>query len=413
MRGFRPGRREADADADQLRRLLVETARLERLQATLLDNIVEGVLLQDPSGRVMASNPAARRILGLSAERLHGQQLNRLRSALHSDGGSWSTDERPTRSTVRTATGVRGQVVGIHLDDGELRWLSVNTDPVTHPSGEVEYVVSSIRDVTEQHAAALVERQAARERTRRVRQVLEDGGPRVVVQPIVELATGRTVGVEALARFPGQFGHPPDVWFADAAAVGLGVQLELAAVERALATLDRLPPDVYLSVNATPAAIGSPELVELLTAAPAERLVLEMTEHDPVADYGRLTEPLGRLRRAGVRLAVDDAGSGFASLQHILELAPDVIKLDRALVRDVDTDPARASLAVSLVLFADRIGADLVAEGIESESERAALEGVGVRYGQGFHLGPPAPGAAFEERAGAAVRTREAGRSGR
>jgi PAS domain S-box-containing protein len=392
---MRPG---ADADADQLRRLLAETSRLERLQATLLDNIVEGVLLQDPSGRVITSNSAARHVLGLSADLLHGHTLNKLRSALRSDGTPWPAEQRPTAATVRTGAGIRGRIVGVHVGS-KLTWLSLNTDPVLAPSGEVEYVVSSIRDVTEEHAAVLAEQQVAHARRERVEQLLRDGGPSVVVQPIVELATGCTVGVEALSRFPAHVGQGPEVWFADATAAGLGVELELAAIEKALATLQRLPSDLYLSLNASPATLASPRLVELLTAAPTERLVLELTEHLPVADYDILSAPLNRLRRLGVRLAVDDAGSGFASLQHILNLAPDTIKLDRALVQDVDTDPARASLVVSLVLFADRLGATLVAEGIEKPQERAALQDLGVRYGQGFHLGPPLPVTALADSA--------------
>jgi EAL domain-containing protein (putative c-di-GMP-specific phosphodiesterase class I) len=122
--------------------------------------------------------------------------------------------------------------------------------------------------------------------------------------------------------------------------------------------------------------------------------VLELTEHVLVSDYEVLAAPLSRLRLSGVRLAVDDAGAGFASLQHILNLAPDIIKLDRALVREIHTDPARASLTSCLVLFADRIGATLVAEGIESEQERDALQDLGVGYGQGFHLGVPTWGPA-------------------
>ncbi|WP_138735680.1 sensor domain-containing phosphodiesterase [Modestobacter excelsi] len=381
-------RRPADADAHQLRRLLAETSRLERLQATLLDNIVEGVLLQDPSGRVITSNSAARHVLGLSADQLHGHALHELRSALRPDGTPWPAEQRPTAATVRAGAGIRGRIVGVHVG-GELTWLSLNTDPVLAPSGEVEYVVSSIRDVTREHAAELAEQHAARARRERVEQLLRDGGPSVVVQPIVELATGRAVGVEALSRFPVHVDQGPEEWFADAAAVGLGVDLELAAIEKALDTLGRLPRDLYLSLNASPATLASPRLAEMLTAAPTERLVLELTEHVAVADYDGLSAPLDRLRRTGVRLAVDDAGSGFASLQHVLNLAPDTIKLDRALVRDVDTDPARASLVVSLVLFADRIGANLVAEGIENSQERAALHSLGVRYGQGFHLGAP------------------------
>ncbi|MGY1630613.1 EAL domain-containing protein [Geodermatophilus sp. SYSU D01186] len=384
---MRPG---ADADAEQLRRLLAETSRLERLQATLLDNIVEGVLLQDPEGRVITSNSAARRVLGLTADQLHGQALHELRSALRPDGTPWPADQRPTAATVHAGVGIRGRVVGVHVE-GELRWLSLNTDPVLAPSGEVEYVVSSIRDVTEEHAAVLAGQQVARARRERVEQVLRDGGPSVVVQPIVDLTTGQAVGAEALSRFPAHVRQGPEAWFADATAVGLGAELELAAIERAVATLDRLPPDLYLSLNASPATLASPRLVGLITSGPTERLVIELTEHVPVADYDVLAAPLNRLRWSGVRLAVDDAGSGFASLQHILNLAPDVIKLDRALVGGIDTDPARASLVSSLVLFADRIGATLVAEGIEHAREHAALQGLGVRHGQGFHLGRPRP----------------------
>jgi PAS domain S-box-containing protein len=380
----------ANGDAEQLRRLLAEASRLERLQTTLLDNIVEGVLLQDPAGRVITSNSAARQILGLSADQLHGRPLDELRSAMRSDGTPWPAEERPTAATVRAAAGIRGRIVGVHVGN-ELRWLSLNTDPVLAASGEVEYVVSSIRDVTGEHAAVLVEHQVGRARRERAEQLLRDGGPSVVLQPIVELATGRTVGAEALARFPTHVDQGPEAWFADATAAGLGMELELAAIERAVAVLDQLPPDLYLSLNASAGTLASPRLVELLAAGPAERLVLELTEHVAVADYDDLAAPLNRLRWSGVRLAVDDTGSGFASLQHILNLAPDIIKLDRALVRDVDVDPARASLAASLVLFADRIRATLVAEGIESPSERAALQELGVGFGQGFHLGHPLP----------------------
>jgi EAL domain-containing protein (putative c-di-GMP-specific phosphodiesterase class I) len=212
-----------------------------------------------------------------------------------------------------------------------------------------------------------------------------------VVQPIVELATGRTVGVEALARFPDHASRTPDRWFADAVAAGRGLELELTAVRTALGQLNQLPDDVYLSVNASPAAVSAPELLDALTGAPAARIVLELTEHTAVADYDALAAALNRLRWSGVRLAVDDAGSGFASMQHIVNIAPDVIKLDHALVSGVHEHPAKASLAASMVDFAARIGAELVAEGIESHAELAALQELGVRLGQGFHLGRPAP----------------------
>jgi EAL domain-containing protein (putative c-di-GMP-specific phosphodiesterase class I) len=110
-----------------------------------------------------------------------------------------------------------------------------------------------------------------------------------------------------------------------------------------------------------------------------------------VVDYSALTEALDALRCRGVRLAVDDAGSGFSSLQHILNLKPDIIKLDRALVEAIDTDPARRALAGSLLTFANEIGAQVIAEGIENLREQTALRRLGIRYGQGFHLGLPGP----------------------
>lgn len=144
------------ADAEQLRRLLAETARLERLQATLLGHISEGVLLQDATGRVLSSNPAARTLLGLSADRLHGLRALTTLAATDEDGTPLGSHERPTAATVSAGEGLTGRIIGLPAADGVARrWLSVTTEPVFAPSGEVEYVVSSMRDITEQHAAAL------------------------------------------------------------------------------------------------------------------------------------------------------------------------------------------------------------------------------------------------------------------
>jgi EAL domain-containing protein (putative c-di-GMP-specific phosphodiesterase class I) len=246
-------------------------------------------------------------------------------------------------------------------------------------------------DVTGSQAAQLAAAQERRVRRERVQQILDAGGPLMVFQPIVELATGRAIGAEALARFPIHQQRPPDQWFRDATEVGLGVELELSAIRVALASLDELPRGAYLSLNAGPATVSSPSLFDLLRAASPGRVVLELTEHVGVDDYGILTDVLDELRALGVRLAVDDAGAGFASLQHILNLKPDIIKLDRALVEGIDTDPARRALAGSLMTFATEIGAQVIAEGIETFREQTVLRRLGVRYGQGFHLGRPGP----------------------
>jgi EAL domain-containing protein (putative c-di-GMP-specific phosphodiesterase class I) len=241
----------------------------------------------------------------------------------------------------------------------------------------------------EREARAGRERHARREGIRRV---LAGEGFSVVLQPIVELDGGRVVAAEALGRFVVEPVRPPDVWFAEAAALGLGVELELAAIRAALAHLGALPAGVRLSLNVSPESLLAPELAELLAPVPGERLALELTEHAPVADYAALEAAVAGLRGRGVQLMIDDAGAGFSSLKHVLGLHPDVIKLDLSLTRDIDSDPVRRALAASLVAFGREIGAAIVAEGIETPGELEALRSLGVTHGQGFYLARPGPG---------------------
>jgi EAL domain-containing protein (putative c-di-GMP-specific phosphodiesterase class I) len=226
----------------------------------------------------------------------------------------------------------------------------------------------------------------------RVQAVLDDpGAMSVMFQPIVDLATDRVVAVEALARFQAGPRQAPDVWFAEAHEAGLGVELEMLAVAKALAQQPALPDDVDLTVNVGPEAIVCPQLAEALSGPVRERVVLELTEHSAVEDYPQLLASVLALRQAGVRLSVDDAGAGFSSLCHILKLAPDFIKLDRDLVAGVDIDPVRRALTSSLVSFAADTGAQVVAEGVETGDELEAVRRLGARYAQGYHLGRPAP----------------------
>jgi EAL domain-containing protein (putative c-di-GMP-specific phosphodiesterase class I)/CheY-like chemotaxis protein len=224
----------------------------------------------------------------------------------------------------------------------------------------------------------------------RIGDVLAGDGFSVVFQPIVDLGTGRVVGVEALSRFAHEPHRPPDVWFAEAAAVGLGTQLELAAIRAAVRGLNQLPNDTYLALNVSPDTVQSPQLADIVRPA-AQRLVLELTEHTGISDYRQLAEALLPLRASGVRLSVDDAGAGFASLRHILNLNPDIIKLDIGLIQGINADPARRALASALVSFAADINASIIAEGIETEAELATLLRLHVTHGQGFHLARPSP----------------------
>ncbi len=221
-----------------------------------------------------------------------------------------------------------------------------------------------------------------------IRRVIEDGALRTVFQPVARLADGSVVGYEALTRFDD--GQRPDVRFAEATAAGIVHELEDACARAALAASVALPADRWLSVNMTPAAlIADPKLLALF-AGSSRPTVLEITEQIEVGDYAALRGVLRR-RPPGVELAVDDAGAGFASLRHILELGPRYVKLDMALVRGIAEDPARQALIAGMVHFASAIRCALVAEGVETEAERGALIGLGVPYAQGFLIGAPAP----------------------
>jgi EAL domain-containing protein (putative c-di-GMP-specific phosphodiesterase class I) len=216
----------------------------------------------------------------------------------------------------------------------------------------------------------------------------------MVFQPVFELDAGGVVAFEALARFPAHAYRTTEECFAAAAAAGESVFLELAAVRAALEHLHELPDGVLLSVNVSAEVAVTPEFEEL--AAPvADRLIIELTEHEPVHDYREVAAALSRLRALGARLAIDDVGAGYASLRHILQLAPDIVKLDLSLTREIDSDSSRRALTTALVGFAEVIGSTIAAEGIESEGELALLRELGVVHGQGFHLGYPSP---LEER---------------
>jgi EAL domain-containing protein (putative c-di-GMP-specific phosphodiesterase class I) len=231
----------------------------------------------------------------------------------------------------------------------------------------------------------------AEQRLARVEQALADGALRMVFQPIVDLASGRIVAVEALARFDCDPQRPPDVWFAEAQEVGLGVELELAAIDAALAALEGFDLELVVTVNASPMTTLNGGLAASLDRIRGDRIVLELTEHNRIDDYEAVRTALDGLRSRGVRIAVDDASAGYNGLRQILRLRPDVIKLDCEITQGIDRDPVRRALASSLMTFGVDTGALIVAEGIENEAELTVLRSLGVRWGQGYHLARPGP----------------------
>ena len=231
---------------------------------------------------------------------------------------------------------------------------------------------------------------------RRIDEVVRAGELTIAFQPVVSAGDMRVVGVEALARFGGDPLITPLQWFTDAELVDRALQLDLLAVRSTLSAAVDLPPDIYVAVNVSPATFTSTALLSELrsTSIRPDRLVLEVTEHASIEDYAPLIEARMRLRAHGIRVAVDDAGAGYASFRHIVALAPDIIKVDRAIVSGVDSDPARSALVGAVVTFAHGSGAAVVAEGVETARELDCLTRLGVDTVQGHLTGMPtsAPG---------------------
>ena len=215
-------------------------------------------------------------------------------------------------------------------------------------------------------------------------------------QPIYSLATGALVGAEALTRIPSSPVRPPAAWFAEAASAGRGLDLEFLALETALRAVGQLPSNAYASINLSPQACMDHRLTEILLGSglSLQRLVIEVTERTAVYEYDPLLLALTELRGAGLRIAVDDAGAGFASMRHILELKPDLIKLDRSIIAGIDDDRSRRAFGTAMVSFAAETSAALVAEGVETESELAAAAELGIGCAQGYFLGAPTVSAA-------------------
>jgi EAL domain-containing protein (putative c-di-GMP-specific phosphodiesterase class I) len=210
-----------------------------------------------------------------------------------------------------------------------------------------------------------------------------------VFQPIYSLTDGRLLAVEALTRFDVLPYRTPDLWFAAAANAGRGVELEIAAIEAALAAAHDLPAEVSLSVNASPATLVHPDLLALVRACDGRLLTVEVTEHAVIEDYHLMKERLIEIRGLGVQIAVDDAGAGIASLQHIVQLAPEIIKLDISLTQNVGSSPFRRAMAGALIEFAQRSGAQLVVEGVEDAADLTLWSALGADAVQGFLVGYP------------------------
>lgn len=236
---------------------------------------------------------------------------------------------------------------------------------------------------------SLAQERAAQEIYNRIKDTLAHDAFNIVYQPIFHTGWRQAIGFEALTRFTVEPVRTPDLWFKEAALVGLQQQLELAVIAKALRDFDRFPPDVYLAFNVSPQTIVSQAFVDTFEGYPLERIVIEVTEHASIEDYSGLEQQLGPMRAMGLRLAVDDVGAGYANFRHILKLKPDFIKIDASLISQIDKKLGAKALVAAVVRFTQEAGGAVVAEGVETAQELEVLTGLEINHAQGYLLGRP------------------------
>jgi EAL domain-containing protein (putative c-di-GMP-specific phosphodiesterase class I) len=255
-----------------------------------------------------------------------------------------------------------------HLDERETRFLAMLAELIT-------------ADLDEQRRAERLEADLAR--------LIETEDVRVAYQPIMDLRSRRCIGLEALARFPEPYVRP-DLTLAAAETVGLRVELERLVISQAWPTMELLGEGQFLAMNLAPDALV--ELARRANLRPevaVDRVVVEVTEHAVVESYAMLHKELEPLRRRGLRIAVDDAGAGYSSLRHVLELRPDFIKVDRWLIGGIAHDHARRVAVGAFMSLARDLGSTVIAEGVEQAADLATVRRLGLHAVQGYLLGRP------------------------
>jgi PAS domain S-box-containing protein len=271
--------------------------------------------------------------------------------------------------------------------DGTYKWLAWTAAPALSDGT----IYAAARDVTDEVLAESTGAVHSEAQRARVLAVMAEGGIRAVFQPIVNLANLEVGGYEALSRFDSASAATPDQWFDAADEAGLGPELEIYAIHKAISHAYQLPTSAFLSVNASPQTLLTDEFSRLMSGLHGASLVVEVTEHAVVTDYEPLQRAIDDLRQHGVRLAIDDAGAGFASLKHIVRLLPEFIKLDIFLVHDIHKDPVKRAVVAGMLGVASQIGGKVIAEGVETADELRVLFELGVEWAQGYYLGRPGP----------------------
>lgn len=358
-----------------------KASRTAELMSTVLSTSREWLWEVDADWRFTFSSPASATILGYAPGELIGRHCG-----LVVGESDLAAAQKIIADPARNGS-FTGLIVPCRHRNGSTVWVEASGRARYDGSGVMNGFEGTSRPLGSETAQTI----SAKQMRGRIEAVLEGLSFSIAFQPIYDLSSGRVTGAEALARFRDAGDVTPDIWFSQATSVGLGAELELASMQAALAAATGLPADIYVSVNLSPETCLNPRLAEVIRRSqPAARpIVLELTERTAVADYRTLREALAVLRRDGILLAVDDAGAGFASMRHILQLAPDIIKIDREIIAGIDKSKGQYALGAAMTEFAAHVGAVVVAEGIETERELAAVTTIGMAGGQGYLLGRP------------------------
>lgn len=299
-----------------------------------------------------------------------------------------SQDPLVSRLPATAAAGIGSYVgVPIRLEDGSVFGSLCVLGHQAHPVDERD--VRFLGLLAEMVAAEVDADRAQSDTRRRISGLIDAKDVAIALQPITLLESGRTLGVEALSRFPGGLG-PPDVVFSAAHDAGVGLDLERLVASEALDVLALLGPSHYLAINLSPQAAARLAAGDVRVAAQDYgRVVLEITEHDVIDNYAALNASLSEVRERGLRLAIDDAGSGYASLHHIIRLSPDIIKIDRSLIDGIASSRELRSAVRALVALARDLGALVVAEGVEAAPDLEAVRELTIDAVQGYALARP------------------------
>jgi EAL domain-containing protein (putative c-di-GMP-specific phosphodiesterase class I) len=282
--------------------------------------------------------------------------------------------------------------VPIVLTDGRTYGMLCGLRIFPHPDlrkSDLE-VMDAFAGIIAQRISSIV--LAAEEVTRKrteIRAVIKQGQFAQVFQPVWNLEERRVTGYECLTRFNPTPYRTPDKWFNFAHDVGVGNELEIATIKGAMAQLSELRGDLLIGLNISPTTLMCAQFSDVMEQIDPSRVVLEITEHQPIEDIDALLNVVAPYRMAGLQLAIDDVGARYAGMQMIVGIKPDIMKLDMSLIRDIDAEPAKRALARAMVSLASELGAKVVAEGIETQQELRTVMELGIERGQGYLLGRP------------------------